>query len=152
MIRLLSLLFLTFFTFTVEPAPEFTLVDTKGKKISLKDFQGQVVYLTFWASWCKPCLSGFQKTENVRLNLAKQGVVLINVTTDVSKEKWGETMKRIPMPGLNLYGGNDQQLITDYELSKLPAYYIINKEGEFAYLSDKENRDVFAEFQRLQEE
>jgi len=152
MIRLLSFLLLTFFTFTAEPAPEFTLMDAEGKKVSLKDYQGKVVYLTFWASWCKPCLSGFKNTEEVRQKLAAQGVVLINVTTDGSKDRWRETMNRIPMPGLNLYGGNDDQLKRAYELSKLPAYYIINKKGAFAYLSDGDNRDIFAEFKLLQDE
>ena len=61
-------------------------------------------------------------------------------------------MGRIPMPGINLYGGNDDQLKRDYELSKLPAYYIVDKNGNFAYLSDKENRDIFEEFKLLQEE
>ncbi len=152
MLKLLSFLLLTFLTFTVEPAPAFTLVDTAGKTVNLKDFQGQVVYLTFWASWCKPCLNGFKNTTTIRQKLAAQGVVLINVTTDSSTQKWKETMDRISMPGLNLYGGNNDQLKRDYELSKLPAYYIINKKGEFAYLSDGENRDIFAEFQLLQDE
>lgn len=152
MLKFLSFLLLTFFTFTVEPAPEFTLTDTAGETVNLKDFQGKVVYLTFWASWCQPCLKGFKNTKVIREKLAAQGVILINVTTDGSKDRWKETMERIPMPGLNLYGGNNDQLKRDYELSKLPAYYIINKKGAFAYLSDGENRDIFAEFELLQNE
>src|SRR5688572_5619875 len=36
-------------------APDFTLSDPGGKKVSLKDFHGKVVFLNFWASWCESC-------------------------------------------------------------------------------------------------
>jgi len=152
MSKLVSILLLAIFTFTADIAPPFSLKDTKGNLVSLKDYQGQVIYLTFWASWCGPCLKGFRNTQSTRKKLADQGIVLINVTTDATEEKWRSTMSQIPMPGINLYGGNNDQLKRDYGLSKLPGYYIVDKKGNFAYLSDKENRDIFEEFKELQDE
>lgn len=35
--------------------PPFTLVDLNGNKISSSDFEGQVILLNFWATWCGPC-------------------------------------------------------------------------------------------------
>jgi peroxiredoxin len=37
------------------PAPEATLVTLEGQRISSTDLLGQVVILTFWATWCAPC-------------------------------------------------------------------------------------------------
>jgi cytochrome oxidase Cu insertion factor (SCO1/SenC/PrrC family) len=36
-------------------APNFTVTDLVGNKVSLSDFKGQPVWLTFWGSWCPPC-------------------------------------------------------------------------------------------------
>jgi len=37
------------------PAPAFTLNDLEGHPVSLSDYHGKTVLLTFWATWCKPC-------------------------------------------------------------------------------------------------
>lgn len=129
-------------------AAEFLLKDTDGKIRSLSEFQGQVVYISYWATWCKPCLMGFRKTIAVREQMEDLGVVLLNICLDEDEATWYETMGRIPMPGINLYAGNDEELKINYDLSKLPAYYIIDKNGNFAYLPEG-SRDILEEFRKM---
>jgi hypothetical protein len=130
-------------------APNFKLKDPKGKEIELHDFAGKVVYISFWATWCKPCLANFVKSEGIRNQLMDSGVILINICLDDTEDKWLQTMARIPMPGINLFASANTPLKLKYDLSRLPAYYIVDKAGNFAYLSESGNRDILSEFERL---
>ncbi|MEM7105522.1 MAG: TlpA disulfide reductase family protein [Bacteroidota bacterium] len=129
------------------PAPAFSLPDEYGQEISLSGFRGKVVYLSFWATWCKPCLEGFEKSRYIREELQKKGVVLINISVDRSLATWQETMSRVPMPGINLIS-QDNEILRIYDISSLPVYHIIDKNGNFTYLPEGA-RNVLEEFERL---
>jgi thiol-disulfide isomerase/thioredoxin len=73
-------------------APDFTAYDNNGKPVSLKDFQGKVVLLNFWASWCGVC-----KTEKPQLyamadEMANDDFVVIALASD---RKWEDVLVAI---------------------------------------------------------
>ncbi len=130
-------------------AIDFEVIDAEGNRSKLSDYRGRVVYISFWASWCKPCISGFQKSEQLRVKLKKMGVELLNVSIDKTKEAWIPALQQHNPYGTNVIAYNLPKIKQDYGLNAIPAYYIVNKKGKFAYLSNEQNRDLIQEFQDL---
>ena len=130
-------------------APDFEVVMDNGRKVKLSDYKGRVVYISFWASWCKPCLQGFEKSQDIRKRLEQNGVVLLNVSIDKTENKWRNSMAKENILGTNCLAANIDDMKRLYDIGSIPAYYIVNKKGKFAYLSEKQGRDIFEEFNKL---
>ena len=63
-------------------APNFTLVDTTGKKVSLADYKGKAVLVNFWATWCGPCKVEIPWFEKLHDQYAAQGFEILGVSVD----------------------------------------------------------------------
>lgn len=134
---------------SAEPAPDISFVTMAGETKKLSDYKGQVVYLSLWASWCGPCRKNFAKYNSIRKHLKSKGVVLLNVSIDKNSENWEETIESLPyINGINALASDIPQVQRDYDISKIPDYHIINKAGNFVYLSDDANRDIIMEFEK----
>jgi len=134
---------------TSTPAPLLEAITADGRKNALQDYQGRVVYISFWASWCKPCLKNFRNNEAKRKELQDLGVVLYNVSIDENKEAFLASLGRQDILGVNVLALDTDKTKIEYNLTSIPAYYIIDKNGKFAFLSDDTSRDIVDEFKEM---
>jgi thiol-disulfide isomerase/thioredoxin len=63
-------------------APNFTLADVNGKKISLASFRGHPLVVDFWATWCGPCKVEIPWFEKLHDQYAGQGLQILGVSAD----------------------------------------------------------------------
>jgi len=111
-------------------APDFTLSDLNDKPYRLSDFRGKVVFLNFWATWCKPCREEMPSMEILNKNFEKDGLVILAVSIDRVT-----TTKDIPpfVKGMNLtfpvlidsWGKTDMP----YKRMGVPETFIIDQQG-----------------------
>jgi peroxiredoxin len=109
------------------PAPNFELVSLSGEQVQLEDFQGQVVLLNFWATWCGPCrleMPAFQeRSETFAEDLKVVAVNFDEPQADVQAfvDELGLTFEILLDPGAEI-----QRL---YLVRGYPTSYFIDAEG-----------------------
>lgn len=113
-------------------APAFTLKDEKGKKVSLADFQGKVVYIDFWGVYCGPCIYEIENhAAKLHDTFKNKDVVFLYVCVDVNEAEWKKALKKYQLPGVNVLaeGWTRNPVIKDYNVNGIPHYVLINKDG-----------------------
>ena len=73
-----------------KPAPGFVLATADGKAVDLQDFDGRVLVLDFWASWCPPCMGALPKLHEVAKWATQQELPVNVVTVNVWEIRDGE--------------------------------------------------------------
>jgi cytochrome c biogenesis protein CcmG/thiol:disulfide interchange protein DsbE len=112
-------------------APDFSLQDSSGKTVTLKEYRGKVVLLDFWATWCHGCkqeipwFSEFHKTYGAK-GLAVVGVSMDEGGWNVVKPFLAEA--HVPYQMLL---GNDATA-QRYRIQTMPDTYLIDQEGRLA--------------------
>ncbi|TLY33786.1 MAG: redoxin domain-containing protein [Nitrospirae bacterium] len=111
-------------------APNFSLPDLQGKTQRLTDYRGKVVFLNFWATWCKPCKEEMPSMQVLWDNLKNQDFMMLavsmdRVTTTKDIPSFVETLK-LSFPILtDSWGQTDKR----YKLMGVPETYIIDQNG-----------------------
>lgn len=96
-------------------ASDFKLKDLNGKYVRLSDFKGQVVVISFWATWCVPCLQELPYLSTYYDELKSKGFTVLAVTTDgpdtFARVRQTVARKKLTMPILlDQDGAVSQQL------------------------------------------
>jgi peroxiredoxin len=114
---------------SLKSAPEFTLPDINGKKVSLSDFKGKVILLNFWATWCGPCTGEMPSLNNLYAAFKNEGFVVLAVSIDPSERAVQSfvSAKGITFPVLM---DPDKEAYFDlYAVFALPTSFLIDRKG-----------------------
>ncbi len=106
----------------------FNAVDLNGKVYSERDIKGKLIFVDFWASWCKPCRDEMPHLKRLNNKYKAKGLTMVGISIDRTEKEWRDFLRTNPMPWLSLYG--DGQIITKrYDFEYIPYNLIADSEG-----------------------
>ena len=108
-------------------APGFTLEDLNGNQVSLSDYQGQKIFLNFWASWCPPCRAEMPDMQKLHEEEYEDFVILaVNIgetkATAVSFMMQNNINFKVLLD-------SDKEIAREYLVRGIPTSYFIDENG-----------------------
>lgn len=112
-------------------APGFVLKDVNGKKVSLADFKGSVVYIDFWGVHCGPCLSDIiYRIPAVHKKYEGKKVVFVNICIDGDEKQWKDAIQQYKVEGINLIASYTHPVVKAYNVKGIPHYALVDRNGK----------------------
>jgi len=115
------------------PKPISSLIfeDFLGNEINLNNYQGKLIIINFWATWCAPCKKEMPSLDNLNKdsNFKNLKVFPVNVGRDnVLKTK--NFFNDLNIKNLKIFFDPNLNLVNEFKLRGLPTTILINKKNE----------------------
>jgi peroxiredoxin len=114
-----------------KPAPDFELEGANGKSIKLANFEGKVVLVNFWATWCEGCQVEIPWFIEFEKDYTDRGFAVVGISMDY--EGWESVRPWIKQKNVNydIVIGNDT-LAKQYGLRGMPLTVLVDRAGRIA--------------------
>jgi len=121
---------------------DFTLADLQGKSWHLRDLQGKVVLVNFWATWCPPCRKEMPDLQALYDKYKDQGLVVLAISDEMAaKVVPFIAEKKIGYPVLLDPGRKVTEL---FQVEGIPKSFVYDRDGKMVAQSiDMRTRGQF---------
>ena len=111
-----------------------TFLDTKNDIINLENYDGSLILLNFWATWCLPCKEEMPSLDKLQIHKKMNNLRIfpVNVGRD-NLEKSLNFYNELKIKNLKVFFDTDITLAKKFGLRGIPTSILLNKDGlEFA--------------------
>ena len=109
-------------------APDFALQDASGKTWKLSDLKGKVVFVNFWATWCKPCRDELPSMEKLNKTMAGQPFQMLSIVFNDDLQL-AESFARRLGATFPVLANPDPELTEAYMITGVPETFVIDAGG-----------------------
>jgi thiol-disulfide isomerase/thioredoxin len=112
-------------------APEIEGTDLEGRQIKLSDYRGKVVVLSFWASWCGPCMSLMPSEVELAGRMYGKPFAIVGVNGDCILNDAKHAVEKEKMTWSSFWSkdGPDGPIPTAWNVLGWPDIYVLDPNG-----------------------
>ncbi|HET6979007.1 MAG TPA: TlpA disulfide reductase family protein [Pyrinomonadaceae bacterium] len=111
-------------------APQFELKDINGRVVRSRDYQGKVVLINFWATWCPPCRAEMPDLVRLQREHGKDGLQIIGITYPPESKSRVRAFARKLKVNYPIVLGTRELKARFSSDENLPLTVVINRDGK----------------------
>ena len=110
---------------------DFSQKDTSNKIVRLSDFNGKIVLLEFWGSWCEPCREENPELVKIYNQFKSKGFEILGVASETNRTQWTKAINTDGLTWTNISDlkGGDNKAALIYGVTGYPANFLIDDTG-----------------------
>lgn len=110
------------------PAPSLVLQDLQGELVSLDDYQGKIILVNNWATWCPPCRAEMPTLQAYYNEHRHQDFILVAIDSGDPPRQVAEFAKQFNLT-FPIWVDQEMKAIQGFRNQALPSSYLIDKRG-----------------------
>jgi peroxiredoxin len=128
------------------PSPVLELENLNGEVESLEDFQGQVVLVNNWATWCPPCKAEMPTLAGYFNDHVDEGFMVIAIEAGDPRDQVLQFAEEFDLP-FKVWLDPSSKALNAFKNGNLPSSYVLDRDGMIRYAWTGEiNREMLDKY------
>lgn len=135
---IMFLIVINFASVSSAQLPEIEVKNLNQDWVSLNDLSGEkLTVIDFWATWCKPCVTGIPKLNVIYEEFSKQGVEFVGINIDGPRNQ-SKVKPFVHSLGIkySIVLDPDQELVDDFNVTAFPTLIVIDEKGKQVFIHE----------------
>jgi len=111
-------------------APELGLMALDGREYGLGDFEGRVILVNFWATWCPPCRKEMPALERLAQHFQGAAFEVVGVNVGEPEDRIQDFLQSLPvLPAFPMLLDRDGSVSQAWQARVVPTTWVVDRNG-----------------------